>query len=61
MTRLVVIVVLLVATYASIGVGIYFSDLARHWCGYGSFYRNEAVFYALLWPLRFLSSGSLCN
>ena len=60
MVRLAAIVVLLMVIYASTGVAIYFSDLARHWCGFNMFYWAEAVWYAFFWPFR-LISGALCG
>lgn len=60
MARLAAIVVLLLVIYASMGVAIYFSDLARHWCGFNTFYWAEAALYAVYWPFR-LREGTFCG
>ena len=52
---------LLVFIYVLSGVAIYFTDIARDWCGSDPFDWYTSIFYALLWPLRFLSSGSFCS
>ncbi|MCH7698819.1 MAG: hypothetical protein IH865_07775 [Chloroflexi bacterium] len=54
------IVVLLVVIYMLAGVAIYFSDIARDWCGYGTFDWSTAVWYMPYWPFR-LFAGMFCD
>ena len=55
-----IVLVLLVVIYASIGIVIYFTDIARDWCGSDPFDWYASVWYALLWPAR-LFAGAFCD
>ncbi len=55
------IVVLLLVMYLSLGAAVYLIDIARDWCGSDPFDWYASVWYALFWPIRFLSSGSFCS
>ncbi len=60
MTRLVAIVVLLVVIYASTGVAVYLLDVLRDVCYAHDFVIGNAVWLAVVWPLRLLF-GMSCD